>query len=237
MQLKLKVLDGPQQGTEILVAGPKFLIGRDEDCHLRPNSDVISRHHCVLILEPGYVAVRDFNSKNGTVVNGQPVQGEQELKAGDELVIGPLRFAVQLDMAVGGKKKSKVKDIKEAAARTVQMARGDEMDISEWLVDDEAVSQDATQSTLMNAQSVGQTDTGIAFPTSDTTELMLKQDETLPHKILPQTGTKTGKKEPGKLPKEYHVEPEKSTDTRSAVMDALRKMRQQKLQNQQQKES
>ena len=92
MRLKLVVVGGSHNGEEIQVSGPKFFIGRDRECQLRPNSDVISRHHCALIVEDGYVAVRDFNSKNGTFVNGKRVVGEQELKAGSELGVGPLRF-------------------------------------------------------------------------------------------------------------------------------------------------
>ena len=96
MRLKLVVIGGSHSGKEIPVSGPKFFIGRDRDCQLRPNSDVVSRHHCALIVEDGYVAVRDFNSKNGTLVDGVRVVGEQELQSGSELAIGPLRFLVQL---------------------------------------------------------------------------------------------------------------------------------------------
>ena len=92
MRLKLVVIGGSHSGKEIPVSGPKFFIGRDRDCQLRPNSDVVSRHHCALIVEDGYVAVRDFNSKNGTLVDGVRVIGEQELHSGSELAIGPLRF-------------------------------------------------------------------------------------------------------------------------------------------------
>ena len=96
MELKLKVVEGKNAGQEIAVAGKKFFIGRAEDCHLRPGSDLISRHHCVLLIEDGYVGVRDFGSKNGTYVNDERVVGERELKAGDRLLVGPLRFEVQL---------------------------------------------------------------------------------------------------------------------------------------------
>ncbi len=68
MQLKLKVIGGSHHGEEISVTGPKFFIGRDRDCQLQLKSDVISRHHCALIFDEGYVGVRDFNSKNGTFV-------------------------------------------------------------------------------------------------------------------------------------------------------------------------
>lgn len=100
MEVRLKVLVGPNAGRELPVAGPKFLVGRAEDCQLRPKSDLISRHHCAILIEEALVTVRDFGSKNGTVVNGSRVRGEIELKNGDKLTIGPLEFEVCLRVAV-----------------------------------------------------------------------------------------------------------------------------------------
>ena len=73
MDLKLKVLEGKHAGQQIAVKATKFLIGRAEDCHLRPGSELISRHHCALMVEDGYIAVRDFGSNNGTFVNEERV--------------------------------------------------------------------------------------------------------------------------------------------------------------------
>ncbi|MDZ7617633.1 MAG: FHA domain-containing protein, partial [Patescibacteria group bacterium] len=127
-------------GQAIPVRGPKFFIGRSEDCQLRPGSPEVSRHHAVLLVEDGFLAVRDFGSRNGTFVNEEPVQGERELKSGDHVRIGPLEFEVQLTVAVGGKKKPKVASIREAAARTAApAAETGEVDISAWF-DDEAAA-------------------------------------------------------------------------------------------------
>src|SRR5436190_1583650 len=120
MDLKLKIVGGKNAGQEIRVPGKKFFIGRSEDCHLRPGSDLISRHHCVLLVDEGYVALRDFGSKNGTYVNGERVVNERELKAGDCVRVGPLEFEVQMSTGLGGKKRPPVSDLKEAAARTAE---------------------------------------------------------------------------------------------------------------------
>ena len=142
MDVKLVVVGGKHPGQEIPVPGPKFFIGRAEDCQLRPRSEMVSRHHCVILVEEGFVAVRDFGSKNGTFVNGEREKAEQELKAGDRLRVGLLEFDVQLSVSVGGKKKPKVQSVQEAAARTVQSsAGGDDADVAGWLEDkDETVS-------------------------------------------------------------------------------------------------
>lgn len=141
MELRLKVLVGKNQGQELLIPGPKFFIGRAEDCHLRPRSDLISRHHCALCLDGDYVYIRDFGSKNGTYVNEQPVAGEQELRTGDKLKIGPLEFEVQLRQTAPPKKRPKVESIKEVAVRTVESAM-DDLDVSQWLAPNEPVGKD-----------------------------------------------------------------------------------------------
>jgi hypothetical protein len=135
MEVKLVVASGKNAGQKIAVAGPKFFIGRAEDCQLRPNSDLVSRHHCVILVEEGFVAVRDFGSKNGTLVNDQPVRAEQELKNGDRLKVGQLEFTVELAVAVGGKKKPKVHSIQEAALRAAEAgaASPDDMDLASLL--------------------------------------------------------------------------------------------------------
>jgi len=139
MEVKLIVVHGKHAGQEIPIPGLKFFIGRAEDCNLRPHSDLVSRHHCVVMVEEGFVAVRDFNSKNGTFVNNERISGETELKSGDHLKVGQIEFEVHIGATVVGKKAPKVRSIQEAAARTVQSARpqpgGKELDVGDWFED------------------------------------------------------------------------------------------------------
>ncbi len=145
MDVQLKVMVGSAKGQTIKVVGPKFFIGRSEDCQLRPKSDLISRHHCALILEGDYLAIRDFGSKNGTYVNQQRVSGERELQPGDQLTVGPLEFELVVEkVSISAPKRPKVHNISEAAARQAESARGTtddstkEMDIDDWLTDEGA---------------------------------------------------------------------------------------------------
>lgn len=96
MKLELKVVSGSRSGLVIPITIPQFMIGRAEDCQLKPRSELISRYHCAILSEPSYVAVRDLGSKNGVYVNGERIGVEQELKNGDKLAIGPLEFQVVL---------------------------------------------------------------------------------------------------------------------------------------------
>jgi len=96
MLVSLKVTEGKQAGTLIPLNRSKFLIGREEDCQLRPNSDLVSRHHCVFSIDDFTVRIRDLGSTNGTFVNGQRITGQVVLKQADQIRIGKLAFEIQI---------------------------------------------------------------------------------------------------------------------------------------------
>jgi predicted component of type VI protein secretion system len=98
MDARLRVLSGPHAGERIPVQRGKLLIGREEDCHLRPDSEFVSRHHCVLLLDDYTLRIRDLGSKNGTFVNGRRIgSGDTILLHDDMISIGEM--ICQIDLA------------------------------------------------------------------------------------------------------------------------------------------
>ena len=147
MKVKLKVLKGASAGKEIKIPTPKCLVGRGEECHLRPKSDAISRQHCVIYVnKAGQLVIRDLKSKNGTFVNGDQIKEDRVLKVGDNLLFGPLAFEVLIDHSLGGAKKPKVNSIKEAATRTstsgTETVQLEDSDVSSWLDEADQVDRD-----------------------------------------------------------------------------------------------
>lgn len=139
MEVQLVVASGSKSGQVIPIAGPKFIIGRADDCHLKPRSDLISRYHCALVVEDDYVAIRDLGSKNGVFLNGERVSMENELKNSDKLSVGPLEFFVHITVPTKAAKKSKVESVEQAVSRTVEiqadaMSDQKESEISDWLL-------------------------------------------------------------------------------------------------------
>lgn len=100
MEYILRVVSGRHAGQSLRILWPRFLIGRGEDCHLRPSSDSVSRQHCLLSIDGERVSVRDLDSRNGTFVNGQRLAGERSLKSGDRLAVGRLEFEIQLETPI-----------------------------------------------------------------------------------------------------------------------------------------
>jgi Inner membrane component of T3SS, cytoplasmic domain len=93
---ELQVVGGKHSGQVIPLNRKKFLIGREQDCQLRPNSDMVSRHHCVFSVDDFSVRLRDLGSTNGTLVNGERIRKEVVLNAGDKVVIGNLEFELSI---------------------------------------------------------------------------------------------------------------------------------------------
>ena len=95
MKAKLVVVQGKPRGKRIRLRKGKFLIGRGKDCQLRPNSELVSRHHCCITMDDSGVRAREMGSTNGTFLNGEPISGEDvKIANGDLLTVGPLTFAV-----------------------------------------------------------------------------------------------------------------------------------------------
>lgn len=69
----------------------KNLIGRMDDCQVVLGHKAVSRRQAALLVSPGRVVVSDLGGLNPTLVDGQPLQGEVELRPGQELRMGPFR--------------------------------------------------------------------------------------------------------------------------------------------------
>ncbi len=96
LQAELRVVGGRHHNHTIPLVTPKFLIGREHDCQLRPNSESVSRHHCVFTVDEFTVRIRDLGSTNGTFVNGEQVKGQVVLQSGDRVTVGKLEFIVEI---------------------------------------------------------------------------------------------------------------------------------------------
>jgi pSer/pThr/pTyr-binding forkhead associated (FHA) protein len=159
MKLSLIVLTpGKMEGKTIPITLSQFLIGRDPQCQLRPASPLISKRHCALQVRDDRVFVHDFDSTNGTLINGTPIKGETELTNGDRLKVGPLEFRVVVEISVPVSKPtpppplSTAPDDEAAAALLLSLHDDDMSGTSGMAVDSEGIP---TGSTLMEVLKPG----------------------------------------------------------------------------------
>jgi len=223
MKAKLCVLKGPSEGKEITIPVSKFFIGRGEDCHLRPKSDAISRHHCAIIITDSQIAIRDFGSKNGTFVNDQRVENVTILNNGDNLVVGPLSFKLMLDHSLGGTKQPKIQSVEDvaqrSASRNMEASSSDDDSIASWLETSILEDMNSDDSDTVTRQ----------FKLEDTnkieplTEAAGSTDGTEEDTTVDDSSVTSGKKRKAiKLPKPP-PEAENSEDSKQAAEDMLRK--------------
>ncbi len=76
---------------------PTMIVGRANECDMQFDEDErkISRRHCQIRVTPEGVFLRDLDSRNGTYVNGQVIEKEVRLEAGDLVNLGDHAFVLQ----------------------------------------------------------------------------------------------------------------------------------------------
>jgi len=107
MPVQFVIVQGKPAGKTLTFPRGEYLFGRGTECHIRPNSDWVSRQHCLLRVTPREVTLRDLGSRNGTLVNGIRLVQERVLQDGDRVEIGPLVFQVFINPTTEAKAPSK----------------------------------------------------------------------------------------------------------------------------------
>lgn len=95
-EVRLYGAEGARSGAALRVRGPAFLIGRAPDCELRTDGPQVSRHHAAIVFEGDRALLRDLYSRNGTLLNGRPVDGPTPLSDGDRIQVGSLVLLVSI---------------------------------------------------------------------------------------------------------------------------------------------
>lgn len=85
---KLVCSAGPSAGSEFVLDGELAVLGRATDNAVSIPDTSVSRKHAQVKRVPGGWAAEDLGSGNGTLVNGERIEGEVRLHNGDTLTMG-----------------------------------------------------------------------------------------------------------------------------------------------------
>lgn len=79
-----------------------IVLGRRRSCEICLPDDWVSREHAKIVRDKDGYRIRDLNSRNGTLLNGQPLCNDQLLTTDSEVQIGPysLRTYIQISPAI-----------------------------------------------------------------------------------------------------------------------------------------
>jgi pSer/pThr/pTyr-binding forkhead associated (FHA) protein len=225
---RLKIMRGSNAGRILEINVPQYVIGRAPGCSLRPQSDAISRQHCAILTSGTKVTIRDLKSRNGTILNGEKIESEVQLKDGDELQVGPLFFQVLMTVVVPAEETKLVPTVTE----TVQAADeesvidspavtpltglpSDSGLISEWLLAEDMQTRSKETAGKETRQFKLDETANVPILATDTQETDAKS------KGKGEADKKKGKKEFGKLPKQAQ---DAANSSRDAAAETLKKM-------------
>jgi pSer/pThr/pTyr-binding forkhead associated (FHA) protein len=93
-KVTLRVRRGGTMEQEFAFDKPtSWVVGRAEDCSLQLtggfDSLLVSRHHCLLDIDPPVVRVRDLGSLNGTYLNGEMIGHRDKSQTAEEAIQTP----------------------------------------------------------------------------------------------------------------------------------------------------
>lgn len=86
--------DGSRRDFPLEVGTTTF--GRKDDCSIRIPLSTVSRHHASIELSATEAMLKDLGAANGTYLNNHRIL-ESPLSPGDQIMIGPVIFTVQMD--------------------------------------------------------------------------------------------------------------------------------------------
>lgn len=93
----LKVVSGPNNGAEFYMqTGQSYAIGTDPHaCDIVFHDNSVSRQHARITIQgEDHLEIEDLNSRNGTLVEGDKIEGRQKLAPGTLVTLGTTSFLV-----------------------------------------------------------------------------------------------------------------------------------------------
>ena len=86
-----RVLLVSPEGQQVVELRDFNSLGRHPSNTIQLLDKIVSKEHCVIERRATSYVLRDLGSLNGTYINGERVNGERELKHGDDLALGGTR--------------------------------------------------------------------------------------------------------------------------------------------------
>ncbi|HEX6689135.1 MAG TPA: FHA domain-containing protein [Solirubrobacterales bacterium] len=74
--------------------GKRTMVGRDPEADVCLDDEAVSWHHLEIEARGGVLMATDLDSRNGTALNGEPLDRPRRLRDGDVLTVGDYRLEV-----------------------------------------------------------------------------------------------------------------------------------------------
>lgn len=121
---KLVLLQGGDAKNFDLM-GDEAVLGRHPECAIQLESNMVSRRHARVFKKGDCFFIEDLGSGNGTVVNGDRIEGALQLANEDRIKLGPILFRFE-DTTSAPNKTSKTDQFVSNNKVAVEVATGEE---------------------------------------------------------------------------------------------------------------
>jgi predicted component of type VI protein secretion system len=96
MDARLWLSAGGEAPRSLPLAGARTVIGRSPEADVTLEDDAVSWNHLEIERRGDVLMATDLDSRNGTALNGEPLERPRRLRDGDTLIVGGCRLEVSV---------------------------------------------------------------------------------------------------------------------------------------------
>jgi pSer/pThr/pTyr-binding forkhead associated (FHA) protein len=80
----------------VAISGERTIVGRDPEADVQIEDEAVSWNHLQIEVRGDVLMATDLDSRNGTALNGEPLDRPRRLRDGDTLIVGGHRLEVSI---------------------------------------------------------------------------------------------------------------------------------------------
>jgi predicted component of type VI protein secretion system len=99
MDARVWISSGGEAPRSVALAGEVTVVGRSPEAHVQLEDEAVSWNHLEIERRGEVLMATDLDSRNGTALNGEPLDRPRRLRDGDTLIVGAHRLEVSVGPA------------------------------------------------------------------------------------------------------------------------------------------
>jgi predicted component of type VI protein secretion system len=92
MSARIWLTGSEGEPRSVALSGERTVVGRDPEANLHIADEAVSWNHLEIAVRGGVLMATDLDSRNGTTLNGDPLDRPRRLRDGDTLIVGGHRL-------------------------------------------------------------------------------------------------------------------------------------------------
>ena len=92
MNARIWLTGSEGEPRSVALSGERTVVGRDPEANVHIADEAVSWNHLEIAVRGGVLMATDLDSRNGTTLNGDPLDRPRRLRDGDTLIVGGHRL-------------------------------------------------------------------------------------------------------------------------------------------------